>query len=1144
MTSESLYKVVTDEYVSRYFKIVDEDFQSRQLPKLEISDNPSELVLQQKVVQSTLNSLRSYNPPTFDLNARSEIERYFESQRVQYRNEVNDFEAQAEQTRQQGVLEYEQKCEELKQKSYSSIAPLKKKHDELMKYKDRLDDVMEKYGITPADIELDENLTYEDFDKLLDISIKVCEKYNKSYQKIADKVDEELDDSPAVVYAIAATATLASWVLLPVISIGYIVTLVKNTMSIYSNREQLRVAENIMHTTSFDKFIPESERYVQPEYDENVIEEEIEKAREELEKKNPDKYLQQALKELNTETAINYVADSIRRMREEPARRRDEMIKEVEELLSNINSKLEDVMKNTAKLGEKSNPSPVLDTKFLIGYKDGVVPEFVDFGLNNLCFNAPYNADLLNFLKVMFVNILMNVRANLLDVVIFDKDYLGQSFSEFFTGDLQKVMNIKNKEFAEVVDEMRKKASENILTMKRGDILEFNKMADEKGTMPCPYTLYILLTGHDEKLEENKQFMEFIKYSATQGVIVWTVLNRNLPDVVNIKVPYEYGDGVEPISYDYDLGNRTIDTWLYAFEHNKVKALMYRKSFLSKYLPEEKWWTGSSIKGTNIRVGLVDGDPEKPYLLSFDDKNVHFLMGGATGAGKSVTIDCILQSMCHEYSPEELQLVYIDMKAAEAAKYVKDGYSTIPHCIVLAGTEDGEYCLSIFDWAFQEMLRRMTICTKYTMQKVEDLRKKYDDPSRPDYNPEVHLPRIVILIDEFQVMFDESRLSSKIIQKITGRITSMVKLARAAGMHLWFTSQEMSGTLAKNVLDNFSTRGALRCTEAVSMSLLGNGAAGTIREKVGWMYTNTSAGTDPTANLKWKIPFEPTEGLQLGMTELQELAKKKNIPVLRARYYREKEMHTVDDLIKAYDVTPDLRNPNIAVLGERTVYSLKTTPVNFRFMEDDNENLYCVANERQDLTDLVGTFLDNVQLKEENAGLLITSADKDTNYLLNLEQYQPEGWDDVLLPRTSASDVSDGLEEILEARQEQDSHQALYVFMIMWEKKEGIGVSDSYKEIERLKTLVRALNAYNVHFLFFSREKGLPQDLINVCNHKIAAKCDESLAMRIVDSPAPYKFPGPSGDETSFAMYRYGSDTQKFKIYRHKLERELEVREI
>ena len=50
--------------------------------------------------------------------------------------------------------------------------------------------------------------------------------------------------------------------------------------------------------------------------------------------------------------------------------------------------------------------------------------------------------------------------------------------------------------------------------------------------------------------------------------------------------------------------------------------------------------------------------------------------------------------------------------------------------------------------------------------------------------------------------------------------------------------------------------------------------------------------------------------------------------------------------------------------------------------------------------------------------------------------------------------------------------------------------------------------------------------------------------MRIVDSPAPYKFPGPSGDETSFAMYRYGSDTQKFKIYRHKLERELEVREI
>lgn len=47
-----------------------------------------------------------------------------------------------------------------------------------------------------------------------------------------------------------------------------------------------------------------------------------------------------------------------------------------------------------------------------------------------------------------------------------------------------------------------------------------------------------------------------------------------------------------------------------------------------------------------------DGDPSKPYTLRFDDKNVHYLMAGATGAGKSVAIDCAMQSMLHEYAPD------------------------------------------------------------------------------------------------------------------------------------------------------------------------------------------------------------------------------------------------------------------------------------------------------------------------------------------------------------------------------------------------------------------------------------------------------------------------------------------------------------
>ena len=131
---------------------------------------------------------------------------------------------------------------------------------------------------------------------------------------------------------------------------------------------------------------------------------------------------------------------------------------------------------------------------------------------------------------------------------------------------------------------------------------------------------------------------------------------------------------------------------MYDLEHNKVAALDYRKGYLLKYLPEDKWWKQNSIKGIELRFGLENGDPAKAYTLYFDDKNVHFLLGGATGAGKSVAIDCAMQTMLHEYASDELQLVYIDLKNAEVAKYTKDGICLIPHCIIAAGTTDGEYC--------------------------------------------------------------------------------------------------------------------------------------------------------------------------------------------------------------------------------------------------------------------------------------------------------------------------------------------------------------------------------------------------------------------------------------------------------------------
>lgn len=1144
MTSEDLYKVLIDAKSVKYLDYVMSDLERFAIPQYAYTGNLKELIAYKNRLLDLQKDIRNYTVPTLDFDVAQAITEHYSSDMLEYarRKAALEDEIRAE----YDALErtYEEECKSVERSAQESIAPIKQKHDTLLSYKDRLRGAMEYYGITPTDTSISADISREEFEALLDTALPVCAKIDGRFNGLIEKGLSPLTEDAAVASLYLVLLLLVTWLILPAIGILYIVVMFVNTRTMYKQMDSLRIAESLMHTVDFNKYIPE-DSYTKPTLNTSIIDAEASERMELLSKEDPRLQVELECRKFKTTEGLSYVSEVIDAAQSTARNMYDKISKEVDESVNKITDLVEMELANVKRFGDYMNSSTAMDTKYVIGYENEVIPVFRDFGLTNINFVGTYKDTLLDTLKVMFVNAFLSVRANGLEVVVFDMEYLGQAFSEFITSKTAPYIKIESKDFNKVQDEMFKHASENILSIKTQTITEFNKVSEEQGMVTRPYYLYIFLTGLGDKLEENKPFMEFLKYSANQGVLVWTVYPKQLAGPMNVNLPLVLDEG-ELVHYDFDLGARAVHTYEYALANNKQKALDYRKGFLFKYLPESTWWTKDSIKQINIHLGLVDGDPSKAYLHYFDDKNVHFLLGGATGAGKSVAIDCTLQTMIHEYAPDELQLVYIDMKNAEVAKYTKDGYSLIPHAIIVAGTTDGEYCLSIFDWALEEMLRRMTICRKYGVQKVEDLRKKYDDSSREDYDPEVHIPRIVILVDEFQVMFDTSRIPSKIISKIDGRITSLVKLARAASMHLWFTSQEMTGTLSKNVLDNFSMRGALRCTKEISTTLIGNDASGTIKEKVGWMYSNDSAGQDKNANRLWRIPLAPTDDLMLGITELQEKAQKENRLVLRAKFFDEKQGRTVEDFKQAYAELEAFKEPHFFVMGERTVYSTKTTPFNFRLVEDDKENIMIGAFERQDTMDLIGTIIDNINMKGDKASILISCCDRDTSYLLNLNQYQPEGWEDFLSPYYPTEEVLLDLTELAEAREEDATEDApiLYILCIMWEKREGISVNEKYKQQEDFQKLVARLNAVKVHFIFVSRSKGLPGGIVSLCNHKICAKADEKLALQLTGDTASFKFPSPNKDEACFALYCYGSDTSKFKIYRHTLERELEAREL
>ena len=64
-------------------------------------------------------------------------------------------------------------------------------------------------------------------------------------------------------------------------------------------------------------------------------------------------------------------------------------------------------------------------------------------------------------------------------------------------------------------------------------------------------------------------------------------------------------------------------------------------------------WFDTTMKGINVRLGFEKLDSAKPASIPLSDAPVHMMLGGITGAGKSVALNDIICSLLLEYAPWE-----------------------------------------------------------------------------------------------------------------------------------------------------------------------------------------------------------------------------------------------------------------------------------------------------------------------------------------------------------------------------------------------------------------------------------------------------------------------------------------------------------
>ena len=190
-------------------------------------------------------------------------------------------------------------------------------------------------------------------------------------------------------------------------------------------------------------------------------------------------------------------------------------------------------------------------------------------------------------------------------------------------------------------------------------------------------------------------------------------------------------------------------------------------------------------------------------------KMPHLLIAGATGAGKSVTLNAIICSILYKASPEEVKLIMVDPKRVELGLY-----EGIPHLLTPIVT-DPKRASNALKWAVNEMEARYRKLAALGVRNIEQYNRQvyemtsptlFDDPAEP-LKP---LPYIVIAIDELADLMMIAR------SEVETSIARLAQMARAVGIHLVLATQRPSVDIITGVIKaNIPCRMAFRVSSKV-----------------------------------------------------------------------------------------------------------------------------------------------------------------------------------------------------------------------------------------------------------------------------------------------------------------------------------------
>lgn len=263
---------------------------------------------------------------------------------------------------------------------------------------------------------------------------------------------------------------------------------------------------------------------------------------------------------------------------------------------------------------------------------------------------------------------------------------------------------------------------------------------------------------------------------------------------------------------DFEKPNLTLMNNIVADLNKRIEKINIKPVIdILKTIPasDEEYWTKDASRG--ICVPFAKAGIENIYLSlgvnkhGEDEPTHHGLIGGTTGSGKTVALHDIILHTCINYSPDEVKFWLLDYK--EGTEFAT--YRDFPYVEILSMESEIEFGHQVLEKAIAEMEERGKLFKNLNAQDLDSYNAKVKEiNTETNSNALQKLPRVIIIIDEFQHLFPEKHTIS---QKTNELMNDILRRGRSFGFNLLLATQTVIGiNMDQSLMSNLQLRIALK----------------------------------------------------------------------------------------------------------------------------------------------------------------------------------------------------------------------------------------------------------------------------------------------------------------------------------------------